>query len=72
MSTSSGMWSIAMLRAASKRHGERVASYTSAPRARSLAMVASVDPVSNTTTMSASCTASIQRSTNCSSFLQMA
>ena len=54
------------------RQGEMTSWWTSAPRARSRSTVPSSEPVSRTTTRSASPMASIQRSANFSSFLLMA
>lgn len=72
MSASSGTSSRERFRAASNRQGEMTSWWTSAPRARSRSTVPSSEPVSRTTTRSASPMASIQRSTNFSSFLLMA
>ena len=72
MSASSGTSSSERLRATSKRHGEMTSSVTCAPSSRSICGVPSSEPVSNTTTQSASRMDSIQRRTNLASFLQIA
>ena len=71
-SASPGTRSRDRFRATSNRQGTTVSTVTSAPRARSFSTVPSVEPVSSTTTWSASDMESIHRSTNCASSLQMA
>ena len=72
MSASSGTSSKERLRAVSNRQGSTLSSTTTAPRARRRSAVPSVEPVSSTTTWSASDMEHIQRWANCTSFLQMA
>ena len=72
MSASGGMSFMDSFRASSKRHGSMIFCSTTAPRRRSFSTVSSVEPVSSTQTQSASDMASMKRSTNCDSFLQIA